>query len=341
MIKYIDLFSGVGGFRKALTDVAKNKRLHTRCVGFSEIDKDAIKTYRANFRADRGELELGDISKIKTSDLPDFDLLFAGFPCQPFSIMGKQDGFTDKRGELFFDLARVIGDKQPRFFILENVRGLFTMQGGEVYKRILSILQLKLGYHISVFILNSRDYGVPQTRRRLYILGFKNREDSMLNPPPVVDLKETQWPTVWHLLERKVDDKYYLSERLKKTILMNGSGNFKAKSEANQLIARPLSATMHKMHRACQDNYYSDRFIFGKYDKNKEEVILNKTMPDRLRRITPLEAFRLQGFEDSFVANAKRAGVSDTQLFRQAGNAVTVSTVKSVLLSANLNNFDR
>ena len=338
-IDYVDLCSGVGGFRAALESAANRGKVGVRSVGFSEIDPNAIKTYESNFNEGRYGHNLGDITKINPKEMPDFDMLFAGFPCQPFSIMGRKEGFLDKRGEIFFSIANIIAEKQPKFFVLENVRGLFTMDGGAVYRKIIGTLQSRLGYATSAFILNSSDYGVPQTRRRLYILGFKDHSQLVSEPPQTMRLEKTKTPTTWHILDRKADEKYYLSSKLTKTILAHGSGNFRARSEADQLIARPLSATMHKMHRACQDNYYSDRFIFGSYDRRRNKVLPNKDMPSRLRRLTPLEAFRLQGFTDGFVRNAVKAGVSDTQLFRQAGNAITVNVARSVLGAVTLSNY--
>jgi DNA (cytosine-5)-methyltransferase 1 len=338
-IKYVDLCSGVGGFRAAIENAAHSCRVNVSSVGFSEIDGNSIKSYEANFRKRRYEQNFGDITKINVRDMPDFDMLFAGFPCQPFSIMGNRDGFLDKRGDIFFNIANIISAKQPKFFILENVRGLFTMDGGAVYRKIIGTLESKLGYKTSAFILNSSSYGVPQTRRRLYILGFRDHSQIITEPPKTIDLKKTKTPTTWHILDRKADEKYYISDKLTETVLKNGSGKFKAKSEANQLIARPLSATMHKMHRACQDNYYSDRFIFGHYDKKKYRIILNMDKEQRLRKLTPLEAFRLQGFSDKFAQNAEKAGVSDTQLFRQAGNAITVNVAESVLNTVGLPNY--
>lgn len=338
-IKYVDLCSGVGGFRAAAENAAHGVRVSVSSVGYSEIDENAVKTYESNFNKGRYGHNLGDITKINIKEMPDFDMLFAGFPCQPFSIMGNRDGFLDKRGEIFFSIAKIISEKQPKFFILENVRGLFTMNAGAVYRKIIGTLETKLGYKTSAFILNSSDYGVPQTRRRLYILGFKDHSQLITEPPKVIDLRKTEIPTTWHLLDKKADEKYYISDKLTKTVLKNGSGKFRAKSEADQLIARPLSATMHKMHRACQDNYYSDRYIFGRYDKDRYRVIPNREKQQRIRKLTPDEAFRLQGFTARFVKNAMKAGVSDTQLFRQAGNAITVNVAANVLRTVGLSNY--
>ena len=308
-------------------------------MGFSEIDKDAVKTYNANFERNPGETEFGDIASIDIKSMPDFDFLFAGFPCQPFSLMGKGKGFADTRGTLFFHIEKILNAKKPEFFILENVRGLITHDNGKTYRSIIKILEKKLGYSTITWLLNSRDYGIPQTRRRAYILGFKDCNLKMkLEEPAKINLLKTKNPTTWHLLEKSAEDKYYLSKKILKTILSNGSGGFISKSEINPKIAKPLCATMHKMHRACQDNYFSDAFIKGKYDSQKDLIVLNKKISKNIRKITPKEAFRLQGFPDSFVENAKRAGVSDTQLYRQAGNAITIPVAEIVInnILANL-----
>ncbi len=350
-LRYIDLFSGVGGFRYALNKTASQFKIKTKCVGFSETDQNAIKTYKANHILDN-EAELGDISnltsfdtensKTKASDglineyinekVSDFDILFAGFPCQPFSLMGNGRGFADTRGTLFFHIEKLIMAKRPKFFLLENVRGLYNHNKRETFNQIMAILSNKLGYEAVAWILNSADYGVPQTRRRLYILGFdRSVQQVVADPPKPQNIMKIHNPTAWHILDKKVDDKYYLSDKILKTILSHGSGGFRSKSEINKLIARPLCATMHKMHRACQDNYYSDSFIKGYFDEENQLVKKRRLKNDRIRRLSPTEAFRLQGFDDGFVNKARDSGVSDTQLYRQAGNSITITTVSAIL----------
>lgn len=334
-IKYLELFAGVGGFRSAIERAAKLNNIKSECVGFSEIDQYATKTYKANFNVDENELEIGDITSLdsdkKIKALPNFDILMAGFPCQPFSLMGEKEGFADSRGTLFFHIANILKIKKPEFFILENVRGLKTHDGGKTFERIMQILTKDLKYNVRAEVLNSVDFGVPQIRRRLYFIGVRN--DKIFKKISNIDLKQSarknKFKTTWHLLEREVDEKYYLSERLIKTILAHGSGNYYSKSEINRIIARPLTASMHKMHRANQDNYFSDSYINGKIDGDK--IIPTNKNTAKIRKITPLEAFRLQGFDDSFVKNAQKVNVSDTQLFKQAGNAITVNTAEAIL----------
>lgn len=335
-LTYLDLFSGIGGFRLAMDRVSRDINIKSRCLGHSEIDKYALTTYRNNFDT-TNEIDIGDITSLGSEAeikkiLPNFDILFAGFPCQPFSLMGLKKGFEDTRGTLFFHIAKILAVKNPSFFILENVRGLQTHDNGKTLQRIISVLSKELNYSVEVKLMNSVDFGVPQIRRRLYILGSKNKTTlSELGLKDISWGRKPKYQSTWHLLEKEVDDKYYLSERILQTILAHGSGNYYSKSEINRLIARPLTASMHKMHRANQDNYYSNDFIRGVFKNGTVSSFPRAKEKKSVRKITPLEAFRLQGFDDCFVEHAKQGGVSDTQLYRQAGNAITVNVAQSIL----------
>ena len=298
-MKVVSLFSGLGGLDKGFLDTGYN------IVWANDFDKYAVQTYKANF----GEhIWLGDINEISLDDIPDFDVLLGGFPGQPFSMMGQKKGFDDARGTLFFRIAEIINDKikkgkKPKAIVLENVRSLRTHDKGNTYKEIHRILQDVLGYKVFCEILNSADYGVPQTRNRTYIVCFDNQAAEYVFPS-----KQELKNTLQDLLEQDVDNKYFLSERILPTILSDGTGGYKAKSEIDLKIARPLCATMAKMHRACQDNYV--------------------TQNGKVRRLTPRECARLQGFEDSFVIP-----VSDCQAYKQFGNAVTVNVSRAVAQS--------
>lgn len=297
--KVVSLFSGAGGldlgFHKAGFDI----------IWANDFDKYAVQTYKMNFK---NEIIFDDINNIDFNTIPSADVVIGGFPCQPFSMMGSELGFEDTRGTVFFTVANLIkqminrGEK-PKVVVLENVRRLLTHDGGNTFKVIKHVLEHELGYKVFYKILNSSDYGVPQTRNRIFIVCFDEKVIDF-NFPKKVELKST----MQDLLERNVDEKYFLSDRLLKTILSNGTGNYKAKSEIDLKIARPLCSTMHKMHRACQDNYVTDN--------------------GKVRRLTPREAARLQGFPDDFVIP-----VSDTQAYRQFGNAVTVNVAESVAKS--------
>jgi DNA (cytosine-5)-methyltransferase 1 len=335
MIKIFDLFAGIGGFRIAAEKVFNNK-INIKTAGWSEIDKYCQLSYNSNF-INNGNYFIDDIKKITSKNnnfcnstnyssikkkefirdnLPSFDLLFAGFPCQSFSSMGKQKGFEDERGALFFDIAAILHSIKPKYFILENVKRLLTIDNKKTFKTIISILQNE-NYDVSWWLLDSKDYGVPQTRRRIFIYGsLKKNKSNFPIDPPKISKKVT---TTKSILEKNVDTKYILSKKILKTILKDGSGGYYSKSEIDLEIARPLTRTMVKMHRAHQDNYYSNKFI------NNEKKL------KWIRRLTPLEALRLQGFPDKFYKIAKRNNVSDTQLYMQAGNSVTVNVVEAIL----------
>ena len=295
-MRILSLFSGCGGLDKGFVDAGYD------VVWANDFDKYAVQTYQANFG---DHIVLGDINKIEITDLPAFDMLIGGFPCQPFSMMGEERGFEDARGTLFFRIAEILKYKieqneKPRVVVLENVRSLKTHNKGKTFKTILSILENDLGYKVFYDILNTADYGIPQTRNRTYIVCFAN-EAADFSFPEKMPLNST----LQDLLETDVDDKYFLSDKILPTILSDGTGGYKAKSEIDLKIARPLCATMAKMHRACQDNYI--------------------TQNGRVRRLTPRECARLQGFNDEFVIP-----VSDSQAYKQFGNAVTVNVSRAV-----------
>ena len=336
MIKTFDLFAGIGGFRIASERMFKKNKIKNISVGWSEIDKYCQKTYSSNYNIDKTYF-VDDIKQITAPDnifcnqsnynsikkksfiknnFCNFDLLFAGFPCQSFSSMGKQKGLEDERGALFFDIAAILHSIKPKYFILENVKRLLTIDNKKTFKTIVSVLQ-KEGYDVSWWLLDSKDYGVPQTRRRIFIYGsLKTNNDNFPIDPPKISKKVL---TTKSILEKKVDSKYILSKKILKTILKDGTGGYYSKSEIDLEIARPLTRTMVKMHRAHQDNYYSNKFI---NDEKKLKWI---------RKLTPLEALRLQGFPDQFYHKAKKNNISDTQLYMQAGNSVTVNVVEAIL----------
>jgi DNA (cytosine-5)-methyltransferase 1 len=347
-----DMFSGVGGFRIGAELFGKNHSVKFNWVGRAEIEPNADTTYKGYFE-ESDTSNWGDIQNLtgpldgaesKGKKGPEkllptpVDILFAGFPCQPFSTMGARLGLKDARGTLFFAIATFLETKKPRFFVLENVRGLMNDANGNTLGMIRKILK-ELGYQTAVWMLNSADYGVPHVRRRVYIVGDRGARTEKLNDsevPPKVSAADRKYPTTWHLLERDVKKKYpgrnyYLSEKIKPTILSKGSGGYSYEWSIDNLDAKPLCRTMHKMHRASQDNYVSDAYINGSFDKKKMEVKHAITGKDRIRRLTPLEAFRLQGLPDEMVTNAKKSGMSDTQLYMQAGNSVSATTVAAVV----------
>ena len=164
--RFVDLFCGIGGFRFAAERFFKERHNSFKCVFSSDIDEYACQSYKANF----GEKPSGDITKVRAQDVPDHDLLFAGFPCQPFSIIGLGKGFEDTRGTLFFEIARILSVKKPKAFILENVKRLVSHENGKTFKKILQTLR-ELGYYVDYKILNALDCGLPQKRERVIIVG--------------------------------------------------------------------------------------------------------------------------------------------------------------------------
>jgi DNA (cytosine-5)-methyltransferase 1 len=335
MIKIFDLFAGIGGFRLGVENILKKNKIITKTVGWSEIDRHCQKTYNANFFDN--DFFIDDIKKITSPDnnycnltnfkfkkkiqfikknLPKFDFLVAGFPCQSFSTMGQQKGLDDERGALFFDIASILHSIKPKYFLLENVKRLLTIDNKKTFKLIVSLLQSE-GYEVSWWVLDSKDYGIPQTRRRIFIYGsLKKEKQSFPIDPPKISKKIL---TTKSILEKDVNKKYILSKKILKTILKHGTGGYYSKSEIDLEIARPLTRTMVKMHRANQDNYYSNKFILG--EKKLRWI----------RKLTPLEAFRLQGFPDKFYDKAKKSLVSDAQMYMQAGNSVTVNVVEAII----------
>ncbi len=265
MVKFIDLFAGIGGFHEALKFMAE-------CVFASEIDKYASQTYEAN----HGMKPHGDITKIDAKDIPAHDMLCAGFPCQSFSIAGKRLGFEDTRGTMFFEIARIVEHHRPKILLLENVKGLVNHDKGKTFKLILDTL-VNLGYAVKYKVLNAKDYGIPQKRERIFIVGFldKNAADRF------------EWPEK-RSLEKTLSD--VLEVLVKKDI-------------ANTVRSSGRSSGIHDRHN--WDTYEVD---------------------GGLRKLTPRECARLQGFPDSFIIP-----VSNTQAYKQFGNAVCVNVVKAIM----------
>lgn len=344
-MKHLELFSGVGGFRQAFELLEKDFGLEQKIVGYSEIDKYAVNTYKAAFG--HNDRELGDIIEFTSnsdniSSLKDFDLLTGGFPCQPFSMMGSQNGFADNRGGMFFEIVKILKIKKPKFILLENVRNLINHNKGETIKRIVDELN-NCGYNVYYDVFNSSSFGLAQTRNRVYIFATTLKlKDFVFDSKSVEEVYQNQLKNkssllnqknTHQILEKNVDSKYYLSEKIKPTILADGTKNYKVKSDINQLIARPLTATMVKLHRACQDNYFSDGYInsidpleYVKIEYSKEELV-----KQNIRKLTPKEAFLLQGFDEIYFSKIKDCGTSQAQLYKQAGNAVSVNTVYCIL----------
>lgn len=299
---FIDLFSGIGGFRLAFESVGGN------CVFSSDIDKWANETYFNNF----GEYPEGDITKIKTKNIPDHDILCAGFPCQPFSIGGYRKGFCDTRGTLFFEIERIIKDKKPKAFLLENVKGLINHDKGNTFNVIKSTL-LKLGYSLFYKVLNSKDYGIPQNRERIYIVGFKKEISSFEFPLPlniVVDFND--------ILENNVKG-HDLSPTALKHLKKHYSLFLEKKSLNNNY---PVFATEIRPSRCSIRNDGCSPCLTAKMGTggNNVPVLVNEN-----RKLTVRECLRLQGFPETF-----KIKDNYSQSYKQIGNSVTVPVIKLI-----------
>lgn len=314
-LRVVSLFSGIGGLD--LGFIYEGFEI----IWANDFDKYAVETYKANIS---NKIHEGDLNTIY-QDIPEHDVLLAGFPCQPFSMMGKKLGFNDERGTLFFTIEKIIQlhTKKPKILVLENVKNLLTHDKGKTYSKMRDILQ-ELGYYVHTKVLDSKDFGSPQTRRRVFIVCFL--KDQFSN-----DLENFEFPnpmklnnTVFDLLDEEVDKKYFLSNKILPTILSHGSGNYYSKSEIGLKIARPLTSTMHKMHRANQDNYYEDVKNRRKFQDTADRPI------SAIRRLTPNECRKLQGFPSDW-----EYVVSDTQLYRQFGNSVNVNVSYNLAKSIN------
>jgi DNA (cytosine-5)-methyltransferase 1 len=312
--KFIDLFAGIGGFRIAM------QSLGGKCVFTSEWDEQAKKTYEANF----GEVPFGDITKEETKKfIPDgFDVLCAGFPCQAFSIAGKRGGFEDTRGTLFFDVAEIIKRKQPKAIFLENVKGLFNHDKGKTLKTILNVLREDLGYFVpDPQVLNAKDFGVPQNRERIFIVGFRADLgiDSFEYPEPTKqnatfeDVKE----------ENPVSVKYYLSNTYLNTLV-----NHKKRHESKgngfgyEIIADDgiSNAVVCGGMGRERNLVYDDRIE----DFTPVTHIKGEVNRQGIRKMTPREWARLQGFPDNFIIP-----VADASAYKQFGNSVAVPAIKA------------
>ena len=361
-MNHIELFSGIGGFRQAMALIQQDHGVVFNCLGYSEIDEKARNTYQTNYDT-QGEMDMGDVVTFNKQH-DDFylnhqvDLLTGGFPCQSFSMMGKQLGFQDERGQMFFHIYHILQIKHQQgqdipFVLLENVRNLFTHDHGRTYRIMKGLLE-HLGYHVYADVFNASAFRQAQTRRRALIFATTQQLPENVNFT-FDNVKRTfdenyvdSWSifnqmNVLNVLDTDVGEKYYLSEKIKPTILADGSGNYNAKSEINLLIARPLTATMTKMHRASQDNYYSDGFLHADDPTKYVQQIFSKEelIHQRIRKLTPEEAFNLQGFPKEFAIRARAFGVANGSLYKQAGNAVSVNMIYAALYYLFINQIIR
>ena len=302
-LKTIDLFAGIGGIRLGF-ELAFGESIETAFA--SEWDKHARPTYKANFKTPH-EIA-GDITKISEKDIPEFDVCLAGFPCQAFSTNGKRKGFDDTRGTLFFDVARICAYHKPKVIFCENVKGLTNHDKGRTYKTVKDTIE-GMGYAIHDKILNSKNFGVPQNRERIFIVAFRNDIDAsgFAFPEPVDSGKRIKDI----MEEQPVDAKYYLSDAFAETV-------------------RRYAVKGNDFYRIRDTDGISRAILSGNNNRNLIIDERQKDLPsgknaERIRRFTPREWARLQGFPEGFVLP-----VSDSQLYKQLGNTVTVPVIKAI-----------
>jgi len=293
--RFIDLFCGIGGFHYAMKIASKANKDNVKCVFSSEIDPFCQISYETNF----GFKPSGDITKIDAKNIPDHDILLAGFPCQPFSIIGDMKGFNDTRGTLFFDIARILFEKRPQAFVLENVKLLVGHNNGKTMRKIMETLN-ELNYNVSFKILNAIDFGLPQKRERVFIVGFKNNLDFEWSQ------KNIKMKSLDEILEENVSEKYYASnEIINKRLAMKD---------------KPSETTI------WHENIAGNIGIYPYSCALRAGASYNYLLVNGERRLTEREMLRLQGFPEGF-----KIVCNYTQTRKQAGNSLPVPVASSVL----------
>ena len=346
-LKVASLFSGIGGFEEGL----KIAGIKAKIVFASEIDVHAQQSYIANFGSDN---LFGDITKIDEKRIPDHMLLMGGFPCQSFSIAGRQKGFEDTRGTLFFDVARIINEKKPKYILLENVKNLASHDNTKTIRKILETLN-ELGYVVDLTVINSNEAGVPQNRDRTYIVGILNgdcerfeqdRRSIHINSLKM-ELNENGFRgfnffnTVEYsgekkhlvdILETDVEPRYFFDTKLIRAFLDNANIDDSGEPEDRIIKLFDLPREVHNdLER--QRRVYSIKGIsptvLARADTTKLLVTVNGEQ--KIRKVTPAENFYIQGFNKHFVDNIKNAGISATQMYKQSGNAVSPSVIAGII----------
>ena len=404
-MRYFSMFSGIGGFEKGI----EQSGVKSECIGYSEIDKYAIKVYERQFNGEndnqpkderlqaeadsrsdnseqlqrttssnrnKGHKNYGDATTINAKELPDFDLLVGGFPCQAFSVAGKRAGFNDTRGTLFFDIARILAEKRPRHILLENVKGLLSHDKGKTLQTIIGVLS-DIGYRIEWQVLNSKHHGVPQNRERIFIVGHLRGEcrrqvfpiipatgqnlseltngvaqtariydDKGVSPTLSTMQGGQKQPKVVQLTERRTDE----AKKIRRESMKNGKDWSPRRGKelvprdddmANTLPANQSKEQFVAIKEATTKGYMTtppDEKINRTVRSGGQASLTEKHNWDthlvgaRIRRLTPTECMRLQGFPDDWCdIGSDGVAISDTQKYKMAGNAVTVNVVERII----------
>lgn len=332
-LRAFDAFSGIGGFRLGL-ETANLPEKNIRFVAASDSDNLCRDVYLKSYET-VGEVFIDDVNSIKTVSnragtlSPDFDLFLAGFPCQPFANIGHRRGFDDERGTLIFKICEILQYYQPSYFILENVQKMRNLGKGRTLGEVRAMLKAS-GYSVCVWDLCASDYGVPQQRRRLIFCGIRDSrpEDIHLPLPEPVPPSGRKYETTWHLLEKEMPKEHIVPPKTAETVFRRNS-KWQGDLDINRLIARPLTATMAKWHRANQDNYFSEDFVMAK-DVKSATACASTPNGKLVRRISLKEGLRLQGFEDDVYEVFQSFGIKPTAGFRLIGNSIPVPLVKTV-----------
>lgn len=370
-MRIFSTFSGIGGFEigihnawlrsqdagqtvqgtQARDSQGRSEQLHQHgaeglsFVGYSEIDKYAISVYEKHFP---GVKNYGDITKINEKELPDFDCLVGGFPCQAFSIAGRRGGFDDTRGTLFFDLARILREKQPRYFVFENVKGLLSHDKGNTFRTIIATID-ELGYDCQWSVLNSKDFGVPQNRERIIIVGHLRATPR----PEVFPLERSARAYSKELASITVDANYFkgIDNHGQRTAVAVGTLRTHKDGNGFRDVKSGVAPTIPA--RAREDGSGQPVILTGQpriddsgrsveYKASSDSPTIRAThyksgdnqpvVSDgiKIRRLTPLECERLQAFPDNWTAEGVNGPISDTQRYKMCGNAVTTNVVQAV-----------
>lgn len=352
-IRFFDMFAGIGGFRSGLEKIGGFK-----CIGHCEIDAKANQAYNAIYSTE-GEVFYADAREIEAESMPDFDLLCAGFPCQSFSVAGKRLGFADDaRGTLFFEIARIAEAKRPPFLLLENVPGLLSHDSGRTYKTILSVL-VELGYSVEWCVCNSKHFGVPQQRKRLFIIGHLDSRGA----GQVFPLRQSYAKALDEIVGGSQGQRVYSVDGVACTQCA-GAGGWGGKTGLYfiDMNTDPVITDIARCITARQDSGVSNhrgehsavlieekpRAIItpdretvrqkGRRIKEPDEAMFTITAQDkhgvihkgRIRKLMPIECWRLQGFTDEQFYKAQGTGLTDGHLYKMAGNAVTVNVISAI-----------